>query len=148
MKKLPIKPILTIMSFSIVWAQVSPVSAHDVSGTLGTANTAIDYYQVHCYDDGSGPNDHLYVALKDLAPKAAPKVSIQVIRDDIAVNTTDAVDGDASYSPPVSVKGSDGFFYMTIDKTATGMENYSVQFHCVTSDNQHTGTDIFQLTDQ
>ena len=147
MKKIPLKPVLAIMSLSAV-LQTSPALAHDISGSLGKANTVVDYYQVHCYDDGNGPNNRLEVAIKDLAPVAAPKVSIQIIRDDTTTNTTDAVDGDASYSPIVNVTGSDGFFYMTVDKTATGAENYSVQFHCMTSDGQHTGTIISTIADQ
>lgn len=149
MKKIPLKPVLAIMTLSAVLGQVNPASAHDQSGSLGKINTAIDQYQVHCFDDGTGPNGYLIVAIKDLAPKVAPKLSVQVIRDNTATNTTDAVDSDASYSPEVNVGGSgDQYYLLTVDKTATGAENYSVEYHCMTSDNQHTGTDIFQLTNQ
>lgn len=147
MKKIPLKPILTIMSL-LAALQTNPAFAHDISGSLSKASTAIDYYQVQCYNDGNGLNHRLEVALKDLLPAAVPKVSIQVIRDNVSTNTTDAVDGDASYSPTASVMGGDGFFYMTVDKTATGAENYSVQFHCMTSDGQHTGTSVSTITDQ
>ncbi|MDO9103471.1 MAG: hypothetical protein Q7U57_00780 [Methylovulum sp.] len=149
MKKISLKPVLAMVSLLAVLGQANVAVAHDQSGSLGNANSAIDQYQVHCFDDGSGANDHLEVAVKDLAPKATPKVSLQVIRDDTATNTTDAVDGDASYSPEVSVKGSaDQYYLMTVDKTAAGAENYLIEYHCITGDNQHTGTDIFSLTNQ
>ena len=129
-------------------AQTGLANAHDLTGSLGTDASAIDQYQVHCYDDGAGVTDHLYAAVKDLTPVAAPLVSIQVIRDNKATNSTDAVDGNATYSPTVKVKGSDGFFILTVDKTGAGAENYAVQYHCETLDNQHTGTDITQITNQ
>ena len=40
------------------------------------------------------------------------------------------------------------FDQLTIDKTAAGIENYAVEYHCVTNTNQHTGTDIQTITDQ
>lgn len=148
MKQIPLKPVLVTMILLTAWGQTNPVSAHDITGSLGKTNTAIDYIQVHCYNDSNGSNDHLEVKIKDLAPVAAPKVSIQLTRDNTTTNATDAIDGDAGYSPAVSVKGGDGYFYITIDKTATGAENYSVQFHCKTSDDQHTGTTISPISDQ
>lgn len=144
MKKSTLAKMIVVMAL----AQGGIVNAHDLTGSLGAAASAIDQYQVHCYDDGAGPTDHLYGAVKDLTPIAAPLVSIQIIRDNKATNTTDAVDGNATYSPTVKVKGNDGFFILTIDKTAAGAENYAVQYHCETIDNQHTGTDITQITNQ
>lgn len=123
--------------------------AHDMSGSLGNASSSIDQYQVHCFDDNTGPNAKLEISVQDNSPKVAAKVSLQVAVNNTAFNTTDAVDGDASFSPELSVKGdADEYYYVTVDKTAAGEENYLIEYHCMTSDNQHTGTDIFQLTDQ
>ena len=149
MKKIPLKRGLTILSLSMALAQANLVYAHDLSGSLGVASTSIDYYQVHCFDDGAGPNGYLEVSLKDIAPVAAPKISLQVIRDDTATNTTDPIDGDAGESPILSVKGSaDQYYFLTIDKTAAGAESYSAEYHCLTNDNQHTGTEIYTITNQ
>jgi hypothetical protein len=123
-------------------------NAHDVNGALRTASSAIDYYQVHCFDEGgSGPTAHLSVAVKNNTNSAA-KLSIQAIRDNGATNSTDAVNANAAYSPNILQAGGDGYFYLTVNKTAAGAVNYSIQFHCQTSDNQHSGTDIVQLTNQ
>ncbi len=123
--------------------------AHDLSGSLGVASSAVDYYQVHCYDDGTGSNGYLEVDISDIAPINAPKLSIQVIKDNTATNATDPIDGDAGHSPTLTVYGSaDQYYQLTIDKTAAGIENYAVEYHCVTNTNQHTGTDIQTITDQ
>lgn len=149
MKEIPLKPVLVIMSLAMALGQANLVAAHDLSGSLGNASASIDYYQVRCFDDGAGPNGYLEVSLTDVAPVAAPKISIQVIRDDTATNATDPFDGDAGHSPTLSIKGSgDQYYFLTIDKTAAGAENYAVEYHCVTNDNQHTGTDIYTITDQ
>ncbi len=144
MKKTPL--LLALCSLTAL-GQANLAHAHDISGSLGSANTSIDYYQVHCYNDGTGSTAHLYAAIKNNSA-TTPKVSLQIIRDNTATNTTDAVNGDASYSPGVYQPGTDGFFYLTVDKTAAGVVNYSVQYHCQTGDQQHNGTDIFQLTNQ
>jgi hypothetical protein len=87
------------------------------------------------------------VAIKNNTPSAA-RLSIQAIRDNGATNSTDAVNANAAYSPTILQAGSDGYFYLTVNKTAAGAVNYSIQYHCQTSDNQHSGTDIVQLTNQ
>ncbi len=149
MKKIPLKQGLAIMSLIMALAPENLVYAHDLSGSLGFASTSIDYFQVHCFDDGAGPNGYLEVALKDIAPVATPKISLQVIRDNMATNTTDPIDGDAGESPILSVNGSgDQYYLLTIDKTAAGAENYSVEYHCMTNDNQHTGTELYMITNQ
>lgn len=117
------------------------VSAHDMGGGLGSAIGATDVYQVGCYNDGNGAADHLAVHILDLKPVAAPVLSAQVFKYPLAANTTDQVDGDATYSPFVKVKGGNGPYYVLINKTKAGIESYSVQFHCETAKNAHTGTD-------
>jgi hypothetical protein len=148
MKKITLISILPVLA-SLIAAPQS-VSAHDANGSLGASRAAMDYYQVKCYDDGNGAGStgRLEVKIKDLSPVAKPLISVQVIRDNIAKNTTDAVDANAAYSPLISFNGGDGFFYMTVDKTAAGVENYSVAYHCLSPSGEHVGTDIFQLTDQ
>ena len=122
--------------------------AHDQTGALGKAVGATDYYAVSCFDDGNGVADHLSFQIMDALPAAIPAVSAQVTKGRLAVNTTDAIDGDATYSPAVLVKGGNGTYYVSVDKSKAGVENYSFQYHCETSDNQHTGTSILPLQNQ
>jgi len=124
-------------------------TAHEQPGSLGQSGRAIDIFQVHCFDDGSGDNDHIAVSVQDLLPNIGPKISVQVIRGDAATNTTDAVDGNASHSPEVIVKGgADEFYTLTVNKSGGGSENYLLEYHCISVTNQHTGTELVPLNDK
>ena len=117
------------------------VFAHDQAGSLAKAASSIDYYQVQC---GSGTTN-LSVKIRDLSVSAAtPLLSIQVFKDNRATNTTDTVPNDAAYSSPASLVGGDGYYYMTVDKTATGSKNYHIVLHCEPYDD----TRIFQIVNQ
>ncbi len=148
MKQLQLKNAFLATSVLSVLGYAGSASAHDQSGTLGVAATATDYYQVSCYDDGNGSAQKLAVQIKDAAPVAAPIVSIQVVKGRKASNSTDAVDGNAAYSPLLNITGGDGDYNVTVSKTAAGAETYTFQFHCVTSGGDHTGTDIAVLQNQ
>lgn len=115
-------------------------SAHTVSGTLGTAATATDLYYVTCSDDGNGATGKLQVGVRDNAPVAAPLVSITAIQGSKAGSTTDTTDGNATGSAPVTVAGITGVFYVAVTKSTAGAESYTVDFHCLTATNAHTGT--------
>jgi len=124
-------------------------TAHDLNGSLGQASSAVDFYQIHCFDDGSGANGYLEIELRDEAPSAAPLMSMQISVGERVYNTTDAKDADAAYSPSLQVTGNaDEYYLITIDKTAAGKENYAVSYHCMTAQNFHTGTAIFPIADQ
>ncbi|MCF8006110.1 MAG: hypothetical protein K9K84_01765 [Methylovulum sp.] len=124
-------------------------TAHDLSGSLGQASSAVDFYQIHCFDDGAGANGYLEAELRDETPIAAPLISMQISVGERVYNTTDAKDADAAYSPSLQVAGNaDEYYLITINKTAAGKENYAVSYHCLTAENQHTGTEIFRIADQ
>ena len=127
---------------------VGSVSAHEQNGALGKAASATDYYQVTCSDDGNGPADRLIVQIKDVAPAVKPLVSVLIINGLQAQNTTDAVDGDATGSPALNIKGKTTTYYMLVSKTAAGVETYSLDYHCLTLSGAHTGTDIFPFQNQ
>jgi hypothetical protein len=122
-------------------------SAHNASGSLGQAASATDLYMVSCFDngDGTGVSARLAMQVADLAPAAAPKVSVQVIKGVSAVTSTDSKDGDAKYSPFVYSNGGDGSYYVSVSKTAAGAENYDLDFHCQNAAGGHTGTTIQML---
>ncbi len=143
MKNLAIKT--TLLAASLLGV-ASLASAHDQSGTLGATKGAIDYYQIQCFDDGNGANDHLSLSVIDLAgPIANPVISVQVTKGILALNTTDVKDGDALYSPKVKLQGGNGAYFVMVDKTGKAADNYSLQYHCETATNAHTGSNITVL---
>ncbi|MFO1419113.1 MAG: hypothetical protein U1E83_10645 [Methylotetracoccus sp.] len=127
-------------------------SAHGQVGTLGSSATATDLYAVTCFTEANLETHHLLAQIKDDLPKRAPKVSLQIIRTDlatpVAASTTDNTDGDDNYSPDVQAAGGNGRYFVIVNKTAAGAENYTIQFHCQTADLKHTGTLVQTKQDQ
>ena len=130
------------------------VSAHSVSGTVGKAVNglaATDTYNVTCYEsgDGSGVPNNLYLRVKDLAPVKAPLVSTQASKGKATtVLSTDAKDGDAVYSPAITLTppaGSGaGIYTVRVNKSAStvkGLEAYTLEVHCQKG-LAHAGTSI------
>ena len=76
--------------------------AHTQVGSLGEPASATDFYQITCSDDGNGAPASLALQLLDTAPVAAPLVSVQVQRGSQAATATDAGDGDATPSAPLT----------------------------------------------
>lgn len=130
-------------------AQTDMASAHAVdTASLGGSKNATDSYQITCTTDGGGETDHLAIQVLDAAPKAAPKVSVQVFKGGLAASSTDATDGNASFSPEVEVHGGNGVYYVLVDKTGAAAENYRLEYHCQPAGEGHSGTSIIQLQDQ
>lgn len=123
-------------------------SAHSVSGSLGAAAGATDFYQVTCSDDGNGTPFYLVTSILATSSAATPHVSVQDRKDNVATNSTDPTNGDTSYSPEVHLNGDPGLYNVLIDKNGTGPQSYTLQFHCMTSGNVHTGTDIVTVQNQ
>lgn len=115
--------------------------AHTQTGILGAAAGATDVYAITC-SSADNSTDHLVTAVRDLLPKAAPWISVQVLRGAAVRNTTDAVDGDTAMSPEVKTPGGDGTYTVIVDKTAAGKELYSLEFHCQSKSGEHTDTEI------
>jgi len=107
-------------------------SADTQGGSLAAEASSARYYQVTCSDDGSGPPLSLVTQVRDLAPVAAPLLSVQIQKGNLATNGTDAVDADAGFSPPVWVNGGAGVYDVFVDKTASGAELFTLSFQCMT----------------
>ena len=148
MKNTTIKQTFVVATLLAGSIHAGIVSAHDQGGGLGNPIGATDMYQVDCFNDGSGNADRLSFSILDLAPVAAPVISAQVYKYPRAANTTDQVDGNAAYSPKISVKGGNGAYTVIIDKSKAGAEAYSFQYHCETSSGAHTGTGITSIQNQ
>ncbi len=138
MNSLHVKAIFIMLSTQLFCTGLA--AAHDINGALGKTAGATDYYQVDCFDDGNGATAYLIVEIKDLPPVVSPMVSVQVTKGKLARNTTDAVDGNAAFAPIVNLPGGNGSYFLTVDKTAAGIDTYNLQVHCETSAGQHTGT--------
>lgn len=133
----------TIVLTASLLGAATIASAHSQSGSLGSNLKAVDYYQIQCFNDGTGDADHLAVQVKDTAtPIAQPVISAQVTKGILAVNTTDPIDGDTLYSPEVKVNGGNGSYYVMVDKTKAAADNYTLEYHCETSTGEHTGTNL------
>lgn len=122
-------------------------SAHDQSGSLGKNSRAVDYYQIQCFDDGTGDTKYLELSVKDTdATKAGSVISVQVIKGLLAYSSTDnGPDGDTRYSPSIKINGGNGSYQVLIDKSRAAADDYSLRYHCKTSTNEHTGSGIAQL---
>lgn len=134
--------------FVIVTGCPIVVSAHDQGGSLGTDSSATDYYQVSCFDDGSGIADQLFFEVRGESKSVASPVSAQIIKGDLSMSTTDNVDGDQTYSPGIAVVGGSGTYFVIVDKSGAGKVNYTFEYHCQTSTGVHTGTDIAMVQNQ
>jgi hypothetical protein len=120
--------------------------AATLSGSLPSSATAARLYFLDCSDDGAGLPLSATVQVRDLAPVAAPIVSVQLRRGTAATNSSDDVDGDASASPLVFVNGGAGRYDVFVDKTASGDETFEVSAQCWTGNagsGAPTGTSLF-----
>jgi hypothetical protein len=132
---------------TLAWA----AQADTQSGSLATDAGAANYYQVTCSDDGAGAPASLAVAVRDVSPVAAPLVSVQIVKGAAARNATDAVDGDAGFSPTVFVDAGAGVYDVFVDKSAAGDEGFVLFFQCTTGaggTGSATGTSIFPSVEE
>lgn len=118
------------------------------AGTLGAAAAATRLLQVSCFDDGGGAPASLVGQVEDLAPVAAPFVSVQLTKDGAATNGTDSTDGDGVPGPLVWINGGAGSYDVFLDKSSDGEETYAVTLQCMTGSDGGgiaTGTEVIGL---
>ena len=134
--------IATIALFGLIQAS----HAHDAAATMdpvGNSATFTGYGFVTCYDDDNGPADKLVASVQDLSPPVPGLlVNLQILKGNRAASVTDPVSGDGKSSPEITVRGGNGVYQIMVNKTAVGARNFSIQYHCMTANNVHTGTDI------
>lgn len=140
--------IIATSSIIVFGAYAVPAAAHTQSGSLGSGTSATDVYSITCSNDGSGAPARIRAQVRDQSPVASPVVSVQVIKGSLGTNSSDGTDGDTAYSPLVSVNGGSGAYTVLVNKTASGSETYTLQYHCETSTGIHTGTSIVTRQNQ
>lgn len=156
MKTTTLKNALLTASLLAAAGYSATAPAHTLNfKSLGKGAKATDTYEVTCSTDGGGTSYRLVAEVRDDAPVAAPSVSVQIIKGSVASNATDSVDGDGNYSPAASVtpnpanpNGGNGVYYVLVNKTKAGAENYSLEFHCLSSTGSHTGTSVVARQNQ
>ena len=137
-----LKKIAAAGAFSLVAGYAGTAAAHDVfSQPIGAAVNATDLYQVTCSDDGDGPAQRLDVYLRD-DTTGTSILSVQVQKGVLAKNITDPKGADGLYTPVTSLLGGNGVYNLIVDKTIAGARVFDITYHCMTSDNVHTGTSI------
>jgi hypothetical protein len=145
LSNLPSKLLVTT-AILITTGYAATISAHGGGATLDPAGNKATFTalaRVTCFDDGNGPADHLVAKIRDNSP-AIPGmfVSLQLLKGSKAISVTDTTPGDAQFSEQVSLQGGNGVYLMIANKTVAGARDFEVEWHCMTANEVHTGTDI------
>lgn len=121
--------------------------AHTQGGSLGSGAGATDLYTVTCSTNAGGATFRLYTRVKDNT-SGSSLVQVQTRKGSIATNTTDPSGGNTAYSPTVYNNSSNGAYNVLVDKSASGTNSYTLDYHCQTATGVHTGTGIIQNQNQ
>lgn len=123
------------------------VSAHTAGGPIDAAGnnaSATDLGSIQCSNDGTGDAKYLVVSIEDQSsPVNGLLLSAQIMKNNHMINVTDPVSGDGKPSASVSLAEGNGPYQVSVNKTAAGVRNFVLTYHCLTESGDHTGTDIF-----
>ena len=137
--------IVTAFAFASLFGAM-PVAADSARATMdanGTKATFTGLARVTCFDDGNGPAAMLVARIRDNSPAIHGLiVNVQLVKGGTALSISDEISGDASYSDYIALPGGNGEYIMMVNKTAAGARHFDLEWHCYTSTNAHTGTDI------
>ncbi len=113
----------------------------------GNSETFTALARITCFDDGTGDAGFLIARIRDNSPPLEGLfLNLQILKGTRAISISDQTPGDAEYTPYVSVAGGNGVYTLMLNHTRAGAHNFDLEWHCLTPDNLHTGTDI--LVDQ
>lgn len=148
MKRSTCKTVYRALAFLTAIGFNAGASADSQDGSLGSIAGAVDRYKVTCSANAAGATGRLEIRIKKTS-SGSPLVSIQAYQQPkgnslgAASNTTDPVGGDQAESPSAYVYGSDGAFYVTVDKAGIGVADYTFFYQCQTVNGSGgTGTSI------
>ncbi len=124
----------------------APVAAHTARAVLdpgGSRASFLGLARITCFDDGAGTPAQLYVRVRDNSPPVAGLlVTLQVLKGTQALGISDTNSGDALYSEALQLPGGAGVYTVLVGKTAAGARQFDIDYHCLTTASDHTGTDI------
>ncbi|SDY04144.1 hypothetical protein [Nitrosomonas sp. Nm33] len=137
---------LAVVSVIVTACYAATIGAHTAGATLDPAGNKATFTalaRVTCFDDGNGPADNLVARIRDNSPPIPGMfISLQLLKGSKAISVTDTTPGDAQFSQQVSLQGGNGTYFMMADKTIAGARDFEVDWHCMTANQVHTGTDI------
>ena len=142
----------TVLTTGLMFAalQATTVQAHGVSEVMDPQGNVPGFTalaRVTCYDDGNGNAAYLVARVRDKSePVEGLRLTVHLLKDNRAENVTDTTPGDAEYSEFVALERGNGVYQMMLTKTSTGARAFDLEWHCMTENHIHTGTDI--LVDQ
>jgi len=124
-------------------SQANAHSARAILDKKGTSPSFTALARVTCYDDGVGPAASLLVRIRDnSAPVAGLYLNLQLLKGTRAISITDTESGDADYSDYISLPAGNGVYSVILNHTRAGARDFDIEYHCITADDEHTGTDI------
>ncbi|SFM01832.1 hypothetical protein SAMN05421880_10455 [Nitrosomonas nitrosa] len=144
----PILLVTTVLTTLLYFSLSGVVKAHEIAGPIdpvGNVPSFTAVAMVTCYDDGNGPADYLIANIKDLPSNPAVEgmfVNMTLFKGSKAISVTDVVPGDDNPSQFIKLSAGNGVYFMIVSKTKAGARNVFVDYHCMTANNVHTGTDI------
>lgn len=128
--------------------QTFAVFADNQSGSFTTGLAAgVDFYQVTCFDDGSGLPSYVEAQVKDMTANTS-KVGILLYKGtacttkQCAQASIDTTDNNTTYSPLTKVSQGAGVYNLFVLHTAAGTDSYDILVHCKTASDGHTGTSV------
>lgn len=129
----------------LLLGHIALVNAHGASAVLGEPRTFSGVAFVTCSyeDDGPAQDYYLTVQIRDNSPQVSDLLtSVHVFKGNHAVSVTDTTPGDAEHSPFVELRGGTGVYFVIVSKTAAGERSFDLEYHCMSGNDNHTGTEI------
>jgi hypothetical protein len=145
MAKMKLLALKTLTFAALLAVGAAPAFADNVRATLDAAGTKATFTglaQVTCFNE-HGPPAMLVARIRDNSDAFhGQMVNVQIVKVPNAVSISDEISADASFSDYISLPGGSGVYLLMVNKTATGPRNFDLEWHCMTADGVHTGTEI------
>lgn len=135
----------TLMTAALLigFGHANIAAAHNQAGFVFATQGATDLFVVTC----GAPASYLEAKVLDKSA-GGPLMSVQIIKGAAAVNTSDLIGGDTTYSPFVKVTGGAGEYIMLLNHTGSLFELYDIEYHCMAANGTHATTTIVNLQNQ
>ncbi|WP_374086162.1 hypothetical protein [Methylomicrobium lacus] len=145
MKKISLKIAAALLGAA--FGNLSAANAATQDQSLGGGSGLVDRYRVTCSTANGADTAQLATRVKNNTP-SSPSLSVQAYKGSVATNSTDAVSGDAVFSPLSYVARGNGVYFIAVDKAGAGAVAYTLYYQCETTQGVATGTAISIRQDQ